>query len=67
MVYIPIDIFVTIVWALLSIVMGVKQYNAVVGKDSTDTVISLTVMAIFLAPIWLIGVVIRYVFVEKWK
>lgn len=49
-------------WLLLGIYMSKKQKDCFVEYDTF-----LATVIVVMAPIWLIGAIIRQVFVENWK
>lgn len=58
-----LEIILTIIlWLILGIYMSKKQSKCIPDHDPI-----LEVMITILAPIWLIGAIIRQVFVENWK
>lgn len=59
--YIPLDVFIFIIWILLGIFCYYKQ-NRVQEEH-----IGFCIVTTAFAPIWFIGAIIRQVIIEDWK
>ena len=59
-------LFIIIIWMLLGYITSTKQYKASIntGSEAPEVVAAI---AFFIAPVWLIGAIVKQVFIEDWK